>query len=61
MLSNRAIDDLVEVVDRAEQERKREHIDDWRRIAKRAHIDAVDVDGADARLLDGLAFLNWSM
>ena len=44
------------MVDRAEQERLRQDAQHRRNVADRRHIDAVEVDGADAGLLDGLAF-----
>ena len=55
--ADRPVDDLVEVVSGAEQVRQRQDIKDWGDIADGANIDAIDVDRADARLLDGLAFL----
>ena len=57
LLADRPVDHLVHVLDRAEQERQRQHVDDGRRIADRADIDAVEIDRADAGLLDGLALL----
>ena len=56
-LADRAVDDLVEVIGGPEQERQRQHVQHRRDIADGADIDAIDVDGADAGLLDGLALL----
>ena len=57
VVADRAIDHLVEMVDRAEQERLRKDAQGRRIVPDRRHIDAIEVDGADASLRDGLAFL----
>ena len=45
------------MVDRAKQERQRQHVHDRHEAADRRHVGAVEVDRADPGLLDGLLFL----
>jgi hypothetical protein len=41
------------MLDRAEQERHREHVHGWHESADQRHIRSVEIDGAGAGLLDG--------
>ena len=57
VVADRAVEHVVQVVDRAEQEGQRQHIGFGNEAAERRDIGAVDVDGANAGLLDGRLFL----
>ncbi len=55
--ADRAVQHLVQVRGGAKQERHRQHVHRRHEIPDQRHIGTVEVDGADAGLLDGLPFL----
>src|SRR5215208_4796055 len=57
VVADRAVEDPVQVIDRAEQERQHEHVRLGREARDRGDVDAVEVDRAGPRLLHRLLLL----
>ena len=57
LVADRLIEHLVKMIEGAEQERQREHVGGGYQRADRRHVGAVEIDGADPGLLDGVLLL----
>jgi len=55
-ISDRAVKHLLQMLDGPEQKRHRQHIRRRDESSDQRHVGAVEIDGADARLLDGFLF-----
>ena len=54
LVADRVIEHLVQMIERAEQERQREHVRRRNQRSDRRDIGAIEIDGADPRLFDGV-------
>ena len=54
--ADRLIEHFVQMIERAEQKRQRKHVRRRNERSDRRDISAVEIDGSDARLFDGLFF-----